>query len=450
MTPVLSRCRSQVTFNADNSNPTMAGPAKLDPPPNFNKVRSWLAVFGASLALFCTVGYFNAFGVYQDYYLTYLPGESAFDISWIGSVSIFLLYIGGPVAGVLVDRFGPTVLLCTGSLLQLLAVFLSSLCTRYWQLFLAQAVLLGVAMSLILTPSIAVVSRRMPHRRGLALGITVGTSSIGGVVWPIVINQLLYRDDVGFGWTQRAVGFVMLPLFAIACLTVQDAPVQKGPQQPPSETSGDSEEKDKSASETKQKKKTDLSILKNKTFLLLCLGLALNYLGLFTPFFYVSTYGISIGLSSSTAFYMISAINASSFFGRVLTGHLGDMYGHYNLCALSVFSAGIIGFTWSATHNLAGLVIWSLAYGFASGAVISLQSACAGKVAKREAQGTAMGLLTGSVSLTALVGTPISGQILSHGGYLGLGLWTGSTLLAGALVLFAARLSLSRKILEAH
>ncbi|KAI0862195.1 hypothetical protein F4860DRAFT_132340 [Xylaria cubensis] len=111
----------------------------LEPPPNYNSFRSWLAVFGAALALFCTVGYINAFGVYQVYYETgLLKAYTDSDISWIGSVSIFLLYIGSPIAGFLVDRLGPTILLTIGSIGQLVAIFLSSLCSQYYQIFLSQ------------------------------------------------------------------------------------------------------------------------------------------------------------------------------------------------------------------------------------------------------------------------------------------------------------------------
>jgi MFS family permease len=70
---------------------------------------------------------------------------------------------------------------------------------------------------------------------------------------------------------------------------------------------------------------------------------------------------------SSTAFYLISAINASSFFGRILPGYLSDRYGHFNIYTLSVLTSGIIGFTWSAAYNLPGMVIWCIAYGFTSG-----------------------------------------------------------------------------------
>ncbi|KAI1073909.1 major facilitator superfamily transporter [Whalleya microplaca] len=429
-----------------------------EPPPNYNSVRAWLAVFGASLTLFCTVGFVNAFGVYQEYYETYLPGYSASDISWIGSASIFLLYIGAPMAGLLVDKAGPTILLCVGSVGQLLAIFLASLCTKYYQLFLTQGLLLGASISLLFCPTIAVISRRMPHRRGLALGIVIGGSSIGGIIWPIMLDQLLYKDGVGFGWTMRIVGFTMLPLLAVGCLTIVDAPVTSTQSQAQSTTADDSNENegpppianDTEKPAKQQQHKADFSPLKKSAFLLLCAGLAITYLGLFTPFFYVSPYAIHRGTSSSTAFYLISAINAASFLGRVVPGYLADAYGHFNLCALSVLAAGVIGFTWTAAESLAGLVIWCLAYGFASGAVVSLQGACAGKIAKRENQGTAVGLVTGSVAITALVGTPISGQILAKGGYLGLGMWTGVTLVVGGGILVTARLKIDRRVLAAH
>ncbi|KAK5625657.1 hypothetical protein RRF57_001373 [Xylaria bambusicola] len=426
----------------------------MEPPPNYNSFRSWLAVGGSFLGLYCTVGYFNAFGVYQEYYSSgLLKAYSDSDISWIGSAAIFFLYIGSPIAGILVDKIGPTWLLIIGSIGQLVAVFLSSLCSQYYQLFLSQAVLLGASTSLTLTPLTAVVARRMPHRRGLALGIAVGGSSIGGIIWPIMLQQLLYARGVSFGWVQRAVGFTMLPLLLVACLTVVD--VDKQTNKPPPSVSGAPEASsgdgnDEVSAEENPKTSTSLpifSMFKNLTFVLLCLGLAITYLGLFTPFFYISSYAVSKGESSSTAFYLISAINAASFFGRILPGHVADHYGYFNVLALSLLSSGIIAFTWTAAYNLPGMIIWSIAYGFTSGAVISLQGACAGKLAKPGQQGTAFGLLFGAISVTALVGTPISGQILSRGGFLGLGIWTGVTILTGAVILMAARLRMDRKML---
>ncbi|OLN86531.1 Riboflavin transporter MCH5-like protein 16, partial [Colletotrichum chlorophyti] len=365
-----------------------------------NRVRSWLAVFGASLSFFCTVGFLNAFGVFQEYYQSYL-GRSESDISWIGSVSVFILFLGAPVSGILCDKLGPTALMSVGSIGELVALFMTSLCTKYYQAFLAQGILLGVSMSLIFCPPVAVVSRRLPHRRGLALGLTIGGSSVGGVIWPIMLEQLLNKRHLSFGWTMRAIAFTMIPLLAIACFTVVDTPASKAPITS-SEPTSDATEKgsESSSGEAQAEKQADFSILRNKAFILLCGGLAIGYFGFFTPIFYVSAYGIHHGLSSSTAFYLIAGLNAASFFGRVIPGFLADRYGHFNLCVLATLSAGIVGFCWTAASSLGGLVVWCLAYGFCSGAVMSLQGACVGKIAHHSNQGLAVGFMMGSIAVT--------------------------------------------------
>ena len=77
---------------------------------NDRNSRAVLTVMGAFFSLFCTVGLLNAFGVFQQYYKeAILQDMTESDISWIGSVGIFLLYRFAPITGVLVDRFGPRV-----------------------------------------------------------------------------------------------------------------------------------------------------------------------------------------------------------------------------------------------------------------------------------------------------------------------------------------------------
>ncbi|KAK6866411.1 MFS transporter [Apiospora arundinis] len=418
--------------------------------------RAWLALLGASLALFCTVGFLNAFGVFQEYYTTYIPGHTASDISWIGSLSIFLLYAGSPFGGILVDKIGPTIPLCVGSVGLLLSLFMTSLCSKYWQLMLAQALLLGLSASLVFCPPLGVVLRHMPHRRGLAMGLTIGGSSIGGIVWPIMLQRLLNHDNVSFGWTIRAVAFTMIPLLAFACLIIVEpvapelASVAKPTAQSDTEAApGSAEQLPGTATDEsteKHKEPNNRGFLKKPTYMLLCLGLALAYLGLFTPLFYISSYAIAQGQASSTAFYLLSAVNAASFFGRVAPGHLADISGHYNLLTIFTLLSGLIGFTWTKATSLAGLVIWGLAYGFTSGAVMSLQGACAGKMAPPQFQGLAVGCLMGCLSIAALIGTPISGQILDHSGYLALSMWTGATLIAGGVAIGLARFIANPKL----
>lgn len=171
-----------------------------------------------------------------------------------------------------------------------------------------------------------------------------------------MLDQLLNSHGLSFGWTMRIVGFTMLPLLVIATLTV------RSPSGIPSQDGINRE-----AAKDSKGHKTDLSIAKSFTFQLMCAGLAIAALGLFSPFFYVTSYATSLGMSASISFYPVSVVNGASLFGGVLPGFLADRFGCFSLCSLAIFSSGVIALCWTKPTNLGGLIVWSLAYGFASG-----------------------------------------------------------------------------------
>ena len=58
-----------------------------------------------SIPVFCTFGYANTFGIFQSYYqLEAFPNQSASDISWVGSIQLFLQFSLGAVTGPLYDK----------------------------------------------------------------------------------------------------------------------------------------------------------------------------------------------------------------------------------------------------------------------------------------------------------------------------------------------------------
>ena len=68
-------------------------------------------------------------------------------------------------------------------------------------------------------PSIAVLGHWFRRRRATAIGVALGGSSVGGVVFPILLQRLI--PLVGFAWAVRAIGFVMMACFIVACLTIK-------------------------------------------------------------------------------------------------------------------------------------------------------------------------------------------------------------------------------------
>lgn len=157
-----------------------------------------------------------------------------------------------------------------------------SLCSQYYQIFLAQAVLLGISMGFVTWPPFAVVSRNLPHHRGLALGVITGGSSVGGIVWSIMIEELLTKRNLGFPWTVRVLGFTMLPLLAFACISITEPPKQSQPQPRPAL---EATVEGGSASPTPKPEYASLPLLRSTVFISICVASASPSWACSTPSF---------------------------------------------------------------------------------------------------------------------------------------------------------------------
>ena len=157
-------------------------------------------------------GYVNSFGFFQAYYETTL-NQPPSAISWIGSIQIFLTLFIGTFSGRALDAGYYRHVIVTGLGLQIFGVFMTSIIKKYWQLLLAQGIRQGLGNRLTFTPAVALVSVYFVKRRAVAVScMTCGTAT-GGIVFPLVARQLL--NKVGFAWTIKTMGFIMLVNSAI-------------------------------------------------------------------------------------------------------------------------------------------------------------------------------------------------------------------------------------------
>ncbi|KAF2148771.1 MFS general substrate transporter [Myriangium duriaei CBS 260.36] len=410
--------------------------------------RSASVLLGTALSYFITVGFSNAFGVFQQYYVAHLlSSKSNFQIAWIGSFNTFMLFAIAAPAGMLGDKLGPTIPIAIGVCCEILAIFMLSLCKEYYQVFLAQGVLLGVGFSFVALPATAIPPLYFKRNRALSQGVTIGGSSLGGIVWPIIMDQLLNKRRLSFGWSIRILGFIVIPLAAIVLLTVR-RPVPKKSNVDAPESRTEKGSADTSAQEsTPAKPKKDYGLLKSPVGGFLFLGLAFVYLGFFSPLYFVSTYAVSLGMSEGFAFYLVSVANGASLVGRILPGFLADRYfGVFNALIVSCVLSGIVAFCWTTATSVAGVVIWIAAYGFCSGAILSLQVVSASSLVQPHMVGAAIGAAMTSVSLTGLFGSPIAGE-LEKRGYVALSCWSGAALLTGGVCILMARLWREKKLL---
>ncbi|KAF2720016.1 MFS general substrate transporter [Polychaeton citri CBS 116435] len=379
--------------NSDQSTgylPTCSTSTKHGQPPN-GGLLAWLQVLASFLLCFNSWGTINSFGTFQTYYETeILSALSHSDISLIGSVQSFLLLAVGFLIGPLYDKGYAYHLVVTGSILAVFSQMMVSLCTKYWQVFLAQGLGLGIGAGCLFVPAIAILSAHFSTRLALATGIAASGGGAGGIMYPILLRQA--QMHVGFAWAVRINGFVMVGTLLIACCFYRFESVAR-----------------------KVRKLFDCSAFKEPPYTLLAAGVSIGVAGVYVPYYYVQDFAISDGLvNKELGFYLLSVMNASGVVGRLLLNSLADRYMPLAVLAITITTTCILGFCFMAISNLEGVLVLTILYGFFSGAFISLPPSAIMEMTEDITMiGTRLGQLYGVASAGMLLGTPISGLILS-------------------------------------
>lgn len=91
----------------------------------------------------------------------------------------FLLIGLGILAGPLYDQGYLRSLVLVGSVLVVFGMLMTGLCVHYWQLMLAQGIVVGLGSGCLFLPSIAVLPQYFEKRRALATGIGSSGSAVG-------------------------------------------------------------------------------------------------------------------------------------------------------------------------------------------------------------------------------------------------------------------------------
>ncbi|KAF2011582.1 MFS general substrate transporter [Aaosphaeria arxii CBS 175.79] len=388
-------------------------------------VQAWLVAAGGSSIFFSCLGFANAFGTFQQYYKSHQLSERSEDqIAWIGSLSLFLTFLVGAIGGPLFDRYGAW-MMRPAAVLYILAVMMTSLCTKYWHFMLAQGILPGICSGLLQFPAMTAVSHWFDKKRAAALGVVVAGSSLGGVVVPIALSKMLNGSSLGFAWSVRIIGFLIMPFLLFSCFAVK-------PRLPP--------------------RRTNFFIggaFKDKAYTLLIVSMFFMFLGMFTPLFFIPTYAVSRGIDPTLASYLLAILNGASTFGRIIPGVLADVYGRLNMFAFAGLSTGIVVLCMTAARSTPGLVVYAIIFGFTSGAIISGASAAFSVTVKDiRKMGTYMGMGMGVASLAALMGPPVNGAIVhKYGGFLEVTIFSGIMSLVGGIAALGAKAATPKGIL---
>ncbi|KAI0682403.1 MFS general substrate transporter [Cytidiella melzeri] len=352
-------------------------------------LQAWAVVFGAFCIQFCGFGYTSSYGVYQDYYVrVYLTNESSSTISWIGSINAFLCISGSLFSGQLFDRGYFKLPLYGGAFFLSFALFMLSLAEpdSFYQIFLSQGICGGIGAGLMYLPSIAVVSHHFHKRRTLAMSIVASGSSFGSIIHPIMLNNTL--DKLGFGNAVRASAGVVTGMLLIGCMLLR-------PRLPPS---------NKHIALIPAAKK----FVRDPPYVLGTVGLFFFTAGFYYVMYYLQLDAVVHNVGKSFAFYSLVILNFCQLIGRLLSGFAAQRFGVPIVITFAAGCCTAIVFGMIAVHDVVGIVLVSVLYGFLAGAYIAMNAPLYVVLSDDMSElGARMG-----IGFTML-GSPVSGALLT-------------------------------------
>ena len=102
----------------------------------------------------------------------------------------FLFVFGGVVAGPLYDYGYLQGLVRGGSFLVVFGMMMTSLCSKYWQLVLAQGIVVGLGNAALFVPSTALLPTYFVKRKALSTGIAITGGNLGAYSSPFLPPQI--------------------------------------------------------------------------------------------------------------------------------------------------------------------------------------------------------------------------------------------------------------------
>ena len=253
---------------------------------------AWLVTLGCWFVFFISWGPIYTLGIFQAYYHQTLllgsPSSSPSALACIASTALFTMYAGGLLFGKLFDRHGPRWLLLVGAALHVYGWMMASFATRYYHLFLSQAVCSPLGASCMYYACAGCITTWFWRRRATAFGIAATGAPVGGVVMAGLFVGLVPR--VGYPLTMRIVGFLMLGVVVFVNLTVKSRVEHSA--------------KPFRAGEY-------LEPFRDPAFCLVAGGMAVFVVGLFLPLSFLVLQARSRGLSIALSQYLVLIMNAA-------------------------------------------------------------------------------------------------------------------------------------------
>nr|GAT47305.1 MFS general substrate transporter [Mycena chlorophos] len=388
-------------------------------------VAGWLTVLGAFMINFCGFGYTTAFGVYQDFYVRdYLSQSSPSAISWIGSLNAFLGVAFSLISGPLYDRGYVRSVIYAGCAIQAISLFMLSLCQpqQLYQVLLAQGVGLGVGLGLVYVPTVAVVSHYFNRRRSLVMALTQAGTPLGGLVHPILLNNLLphpgMEHRLSFAGATRVSAALGSGFMLVGCLLIWPRPEMirlTRARRSEDDSDSDSDARRQSSKSTLRALRTSLKkAIRDRPYVLATCAMVTYIIAFWYPIFYLQLEATTHGMSQTFAFYVLVMMNGSGLIGRLSAGFAADYFGVTLVITTATGAGTLLIFSMFFLRTVASVVVISVMSGFFIGLYAGLLPSLLASLTDDHSEvGLRMGISFTIEGIGGLVGPPICGALLT-------------------------------------
>jgi len=367
----------------------------------------WSVVVGSLLGLAAGSGAVMAF----TFSLFVAPLAEAFEwsrttISLGFSAMTLTLALAAPLAGRVLDRFGVRRTLLVGIPLFALSISALSLMPGSIAVYLVLFALAGV-IGAGQTPIgyVKVISQWFDDRRGLALGIAMTGTGVGGLILAQGVRVLLEQGGWRVGFAGLGAAILLIGWPAVWLLLHEPEPAAG----PTPAFRGGAEVPGATRAEALR----DFNFWAILIFVFFLTVAVNGAAGHAVPLL------ISHGLTSGKAAALLVAMALSSLIGRLVTGYVLDRAFAPRVAALVCLVALVgIGLLWSGA-SVASAVVGLACLGFSLGAETDVMSYLLGRYFGLRSFGELAGYTFGMLSLASAVGVPLMGMSFDFTGSYG-------------------------------
>jgi MFS family permease len=332
--------------------------------------------------------------------LTPIAKDTGWSVTGVSTAMTFAfvaMAVGSMAWGSLSDRFGPRVVVLTGSVLLAASVALASQATSLLQFQLVFGVVVGAATAAIFAPMMACVTGWFDTHRSLAVSLV----SAGMGMAPMTMSPFVAWLNTTHDWRTTLLivaGVVAVVMVPVAFLVRRPPALESGGEVA---APGDDPRPDMSVGQA----------LRSPQFVIL---LATNFLCCAThsgPIFHTVSYAIACGIPMMAAVSIYSLEGLAGLGGRIAFGIMGDRLGAKRVLVAGLLVQAFGALAYAAVSDLGGFYAVAALFGFIYAGVMPLYAVIARENFPLRMMGTVIGGTAMAGSLGMATG-PVAGGLI--------------------------------------